>query len=58
MNKVICGDALQALESLPNKSINLVCIDPPYNIGKDEWDDYGFAKKGYGGAVETASNNY
>jgi len=58
MNKVICGDALQALEGLPSKSINLVCIDPPYNIGKDEWDDYGFAKKGYGGAVETASNNY
>jgi len=58
MNKVICGDALKSLMNLPDKSVNLVCIDPPYNIGKDEWDNYGFVKKGYGGALETVSGDY
>ena len=58
MNKVICGDALEQLKELPSKSVNLVCIDPPYNIGKDQWDNLGFAKKGYGGAAENASGDY
>jgi site-specific DNA-methyltransferase (adenine-specific) len=58
MSKVICGDALEQLKELPSKSVNLVCIDPPYNIGKDQWDNLGFAKKGYGGAAENASGDY
>ena len=29
------GDALKILRSLPDKSVNLVFVDPPYNIGKD-----------------------
>lgn len=32
------GDALEMLDSVENKSIQTVCIDPPYNIGKDTWD--------------------
>tara|TARA_B100001758_G_scaffold183855_1_gene160561 strand:+ start:9572 stop:10435 length:864 start_codon:yes stop_codon:yes gene_type:complete len=35
---LIEGDCLIELEKLPNKSIQLICIDPPYNIGKDTWD--------------------
>ena len=31
-------DAFDLLRQLPNKSVDLVLIDPPYNIGKDEWD--------------------
>ncbi|MCP4362097.1 MAG: adenine-specific DNA-methyltransferase [Chloroflexi bacterium] len=37
------GDALQALKSLPNESVDLIFADPPYNIGKryanfvDKW---------------------
>ena len=38
MNQVIPGDALVELDKIEDKSINLICIDPPYNIGKDEWD--------------------
>lgn len=26
------------LNEIENKSIQLICIDPPYNIGKDIWD--------------------
>ncbi len=36
--KVILGDCLEKLSEVPNKSIQLICIDPPYNIGKDSWD--------------------
>lgn len=38
------GDALKILKSIPNKSINLIFVDPPYNIGKnfngykDKWE--------------------
>ena len=31
-------DAFELLKQLPDKSVDLVLIDPPYNIGKDEWD--------------------
>lgn len=34
-HKIIIGDALQALHSIPNGSVDLVFADPPYNIGKD-----------------------
>jgi site-specific DNA-methyltransferase (adenine-specific) len=54
-SQLIQGDCLEKLKNIPDKSVNLVCIDPPYNIGKDSWDDIGFSKKGYGGAVESVS---
>lgn len=37
--KLLHGDCLKALVQVPDKSIQLVCIDPPYNIGKDSWDN-------------------
>lgn len=33
------GDCLEKLEEIHNKSIQTICIDPPYNIGKDDWDN-------------------
>ena len=35
LNKIILGDAVQELRKLPDKSCDVVIIDPPYNIGKD-----------------------
>jgi len=32
------GDAFEQLDKIENKSVQTVCIDPPYNIGKDTWD--------------------
>ncbi|MBQ8181846.1 MAG: site-specific DNA-methyltransferase [Ruminococcus sp.] len=32
------GNCLEALKTLPAKSIGLILTDPPYNIGKAEWD--------------------
>jgi site-specific DNA-methyltransferase (adenine-specific) len=34
-NYLKCSDATAAMQELPNKSIDLVIADPPYNLGKD-----------------------
>lgn len=35
---IINGDCTTCLQMIEDKSAQLVCIDPPYNIGKDTWD--------------------
>ena len=48
LDKVVAADALEALRRLPAASIDLICTDPPYNLGKDfghtidrkDWSDY------------------
>lgn len=40
-NKIICADCMDILKELPDKCIDLVLTDPPYNIGEDGgkgWD--------------------
>ena len=32
---IICGDALIELKKIPDKSIDLIVTDPPYNLSKD-----------------------
>lgn len=32
------GDCIEQLDNIKDKSIQLICIDPPYNINKDIWD--------------------
>lgn len=48
-HKIICGDAIEALDLIEDESVDLIFADPPYNIGKvfasskDKWatdDDY------------------
>jgi site-specific DNA-methyltransferase (adenine-specific) len=38
INKIYNEDCIIGLTKIPNKSINLIIIDPPYNIGIAEWD--------------------
>ena len=33
-------DCFAFLKSLPNESVQLICIDPPYNLDLAEWDSY------------------
>lgn len=37
--QVIFGDCNERLNDVPEKTVQTVCIDPPYNIGKDTWDN-------------------
>ncbi|WP_075810275.1 site-specific DNA-methyltransferase [Clostridium perfringens] len=38
--KLYHGDCLEKLKLIEDKSINLVLIDPPYNISKADWDKW------------------
>ena len=38
INQIINADCLEAMKQIPDKSIDLVLTDPPYNIGKAGWD--------------------
>ena len=41
MYKLYNGDCLSMFKDIEDKSVNLVLIDPPYNIGKDKkWDKW------------------
>ena len=33
--KAICGDAIEEMKKLPDKSVRLIVTDPPYNLNKD-----------------------
>lgn len=33
--KIICGDAVEEMAKLPDKSVRLIVTDPPYNLNKD-----------------------
>ncbi|HEY4482193.1 MAG TPA: site-specific DNA-methyltransferase [Candidatus Brocadiaceae bacterium] len=33
INKIICGDCLEVMKGIPNKSVDLVLTSPPYNTG-------------------------
>ena len=32
VNTIICGDAVQEMKKMPDKSIDLVVTSPPYNL--------------------------
>lgn len=38
MDKVIQGDCLEVMKSIPDKSIDLCFTDPPFGITKAKWD--------------------
>ncbi|WP_270813953.1 DNA-methyltransferase [Exiguobacterium sp. CinTr1] len=40
LNQVFNEDCLEGMRKLPNDSIDLVVIDPPYNIKKAVWDSW------------------
>lgn len=41
IQQIILGDCLDELTKIPNESIDLCCIDPPYyNVCKENWDKF------------------
>lgn len=51
LNKIILGDCIEGMKSLPNKSVDLVIADPPYNLSKGnhlKWDN-SVKLSGFGG---------
>jgi len=49
VNKIICGDCLEVMKDIPDKSVDLVLTDPPYGVsfkkkGEPYIVDYGCPK--------------
>lgn len=40
LDKVFLGDYSKLVNKIPDNSIDLVCVDPPYNLKKAEWDTF------------------
>ena len=40
INKIIQADCLEYLEHIPKQSIDMILLDPPYNISHAEWDKW------------------
>jgi DNA modification methylase len=40
LNKIYNSDYSKLLSKIPNNSIDLVCVDPPYNLKKADWDTF------------------
>ena len=45
IDKVLKLDYRKLLERLPNNSVDLICVDPPYNLKKADWDTFGSDKE-------------
>ncbi|MHC4121984.1 MAG: DNA-methyltransferase [Planctomycetota bacterium] len=40
VNQIICGDCLEVMKDWPDKCVDLVLTDPPYNVGVDYGGGY------------------
>ena len=43
INKIICGDCLEVMKGIPDKSVDLVLTSPPFkdeDVDRDYWDNY------------------
>jgi len=40
LGKIICGDFFEEIEKIEDNSIDLLFVDPPYNILEEEWDKF------------------
>jgi site-specific DNA-methyltransferase (adenine-specific) len=39
-NKIYLGDCVQLMKDIPDKTIDAIITDPPYNIKKADWDSW------------------
>jgi site-specific DNA-methyltransferase (adenine-specific) len=51
---ILTGDCLEKLKSIQNETIDLIILDPPYNLSMDSWDR--FTSEKYIRLLELVSN--
>ena len=65
LDRFYCGDAVEIMRTFPDQSVDLICADPPYNLGKDygetvdkkDWIEYEeFTQQWVGEAVRLLRN--
>jgi site-specific DNA-methyltransferase (adenine-specific) len=60
LDKIICGDAIENLKKIPDKSIDLIVADPPYNLSQGNqlgWSGSS-SLKGFGGKWDKVMENW
>lgn len=40
LNQVFKSEAKNLIKRIPDSSVDLICVDPPYNLKKGEWDTF------------------
>lgn len=64
--KIICGDAIEEMKKIPDKSVKLIVTDPPYNLSKNygisqdnlDFEDYlNFSRKWINEAVRVLTDD-
>ena len=40
LGALYCSDATEFLSAIPDETVDAIFVDPPYNIGKAEWDQF------------------
>ena len=45
LDKIQVGDYTKILKVIPDYSVDLICVDPPYNMSKAEWDTFSSEKE-------------
>lgn len=59
LNKIFQGDALKLLQQIPDKSIDMVLADPPYNLSKGSQINFNNqGLKGFGGEWTKVMQNW
>ena len=53
-SRIIKGDCLIEIAKIPDNSVDLIILDPPYNLSMDKWDK--FTSEGYIRLLELVSN--
>lgn len=48
LDKIICGDAVKVMRSLPDESIDLVVTSPPYNLKNSTGNGMNYPNNGFG----------
>lgn len=38
-SRILCGDAIEMMATLPNQSVDLILTDPPYGTTACAWDE-------------------
>jgi site-specific DNA-methyltransferase (adenine-specific) len=58
-DKIVCGDTLNLIKNLPDKSVDLVIADPPYNLSKGSHINFqASGLNGFGGKWSKVMENW
>jgi len=58
INEIWLGDCLELMKNIPDKSVDFICIDPPYGLTAPKWDSVVSFESLWGEFERVGKNNY